>query len=241
MLNLNIMGPQGASGVQGAQGAEGIQGLQGSQGSQGSAGIQGFQGHQGIQGLIGAQGSQGLQGSQGSNGAQGVQGTQGYQGTVGAGIGSTTVQNTITLGAVTTAPGSGTRTMQRIESQAVGDKVRLTYRLGQTQATAGSGDYLLSLPTGVAFNTSYNSLYTGVMWAGGVSAMAPYVVPATGTIVIDSNWNSAMAIVPYDSGRFRVLVAHAQNSGTYQFWSSGYFAVSSVTGIMVQLNFEIWG
>lgn len=241
MINLSVTGPQGAQGLMGFQGNQGVQGVQGHQGIQGYQGADGVQGSQGLVGTQGSQGHQGVQGSQGHQGSAGAQGAQGYQGVVGVGIGNTAIQNTITLGAVTTAPGSGTRTIQRIESQAVGDKVRLTYRLGQTSAAVGSGNYLLSLPTGVAFNTSYNSLYTGAIWSGGVSAMAPYIIPTAGTIVIDSNWNSAMGIVPYDGGRFRVLVGHAQNSGTYEFWSSGYFGVNSASGIMVQLSFEIWG
>jgi hypothetical protein len=153
---------------------------------------------------------------------------------------TTSIQNFITLGATTTAPGTGTRTIQRIESQRVGDKITLTYRLGQTQASAGTGDYLLTLPAGMNFNSTYNSTYSGVIWSGGVNQMALYFIPSAGLIVTDSNWTSSLAIVPYDSTRFRVAIAHAQNSGMFVFWSSSLLAVSAGTGVMAQLSFEIW-
>lgn len=152
----------------------------------------------------------------------------------------TTVQNSITLGATTTAPAVGTRTVQRIEAQTIGDKIRLTYKLGQVSVSAGSGSYLLSLPTGIAFNTTYNPVWTGSEWTGGVNAMAPYHIPATGGIVIDSNWTNQIIVVPYDSTRFRLMITNNNSQGTFMFWNQGWYAASAGTGINLQLQFEIW-
>ena len=161
-------------------------------------------------------------------------------GAQGPGVGSTVVQNSITLGATTTAPGVGTRTVQRIEAQTIGDKVRLTYKLGQVAVSAGSGSYLLSLPTGMSFNTTYNPVWTGAEWTGGVSAVAPYHIPATGGITIDGNWTNQIIVVPYDSTRFRLMLTNNNSQQTFMFWNQGWYAASASTGIDLQLSFEIW-
>lgn len=179
-------------------------------------------------------------GSRGDQGAAGPAGPQGPQGPVGPGIGNTVVQNTITLGAVTTAPLIGTRTVQRVESQLIGDKLKLIYKLGQVSSAAGSGDYLLTLPNNVAFNTTYHPLFTGVIWTGGVNNMAQYFIPAYGGIVIDAHWTNQIVVVPYDATRFRLAITNNNSQTTYQFWSSGWYATSAASGINLQLQFEIW-
>lgn len=152
----------------------------------------------------------------------------------------TTVQNTITLGATTTAPTTGSRSIQRIESQTVGDKIRLTYKLGQVAVGAGSGDYLLSLPTGMTFNITNNPVWSGAPWTGGVNALAPYHIAATGGIVIDGNWTNQLMVVPYDSTRFRLMVTNNANQAVYGFWNSGFYSLNAASGINLQLQFEIW-
>lgn len=151
----------------------------------------------------------------------------------------TTVQNTITLGATTTAPTTGTRTVQRIESQTVGDKIRLTYKLGYAGGSAGSGQYLLSLPTGVTFNTTYNPIYNGANeWTGDVHGQAPNLIVAAGGIVIPSGWTNQIAVVPYDSTRFRLLLTFNGNQGQYAYWSPAFYSVTTNTSL--NLQFEIW-
>jgi hypothetical protein len=132
------------------------------------------------------------------------------------------------------------RTVERIESQTIGDKVRLTYKLGQVSAAHGNGHYLLSLPTGMSFNQTYNPVWTANEWQGGVNALAPYHIPAVGGIVIDGNWNNQVMVVPYDSTRFRVLFSNNNSQGTYAFWHSGWYATSAGSGISLNLQFEIW-
>jgi hypothetical protein len=167
-------------------------------------------------------------------------GAVGPKGEPGVGVGTTQVQNSITLGAITTAPAVAKRTVERIESQTIGDKVRLTYKLGQVSAAAGSGHYLLSLPTGMSFNQTYNPVWTANEWQGGVNALAPYHIPAMGGIVIDGNWSNQVMVVPYDSTRFRVLFSNNNSQTTYGFWHSGWYATSAASGISLNLQFEIW-
>lgn len=164
----------------------------------------------------------------------------GATGPTGPGINNTVVQNSITLGATTTAPTASTRTVQRIESQTVGDKVRLTYKFGQVSTPQGSGDYLFTLPAGMSFNSTYNPAYTGALWQGGVNPMAPYFIATSGGIVCDANWTNQIMVVPYDSTRFRLAVTNNVNQTGYGFWSSGFYATSAGSGLSVQLQFEIW-
>lgn len=176
----------------------------------------------------------------GAVGPQGPQGPKGDTGPAGSAIGNTIVQNSITLGATNTAPGVGNRTVQRIESQAIGDKLKLIYKLGQVSTQAGSGDYLLTLPNNVAFNTTYHPLFTGVLWTGGVNNMAQYFIPVYGGIVIDTHWTNQILVVPYDATRFRLALTNNNSQTAYQFWNSGWYATSAGSGINLQLQFEIW-
>jgi len=215
----------------------GDSGVIGPAGPKGDAGQDGREGPQGIQGERGLQGEQGPAGQDGKDGAQGEQGVAGVAGT---GVGNTIVQNSITIGATTTAPTTGTRTVQRIESQTVGDKFRLTYKLGYAAGSnAGSGHYLLTLPTGVTFNTTYDPLYNGANeWTGDVHGQAPNLIVASGGIVIPGGWSNQIAVVPYDSTRFRLLVTYNGNQGQYNYWGSGFYFAASNTSLNIQ--FEIW-
>lgn len=180
----------------------------------------------------------GIPGPQGEKGVTGLKGDPGEPGATGTGISNTTVQSSITLGATTTAPTGGTRTVQRIESQTVGDKIRLTYKLGYTGQTAGAGDYLLSLPTGVAFNTTYNPVFTAAVWSSGITGMAPSMIPAAGGIVISGWWSNQFMVVPYDTTRFRLLITGNGAQDKYAFWSTSWYAANTDTGLNFQ--FEIW-
>ena len=153
---------------------------------------------------------------------------------------NTVVQNSITIGATTTAPAVGTRTAQRIESQRLGDKLKLIYKFGQLAVASGSGHYLMSLPTGVAFNTAYHPLWTGSEWAGGVSAQAPNFIIAQGGITIDGGWTNQLYVVPYDATRFRILATNNGSQGSYNYWGSGWYQLGVGSGINLQLQFEIW-
>ena len=154
------------------------------------------------------------------------------------GMSATQIQNSITLGATTTAPTGGSRTVQRIEYQTVGDGMWLTYKLGMTGATVGAWDYLLSLPTGVSFNTTNNPVFTGALWTGGVAAMAPYFIPTMGGITIPGWWSNMIMIVPYDTTRFRIALTGNGDQSKYAFWSTSFYAANA--DLSLQLQFEIW-
>ena len=169
----------------------------------------------------------------------GAQGEQGPKGDPGTGtVTDTIVQNSITLGATGTAPTTGTRTVQRLESQRIGDRARISYKLGYAGGKAGNGDYLLTLPTGMAFNTTYHPLFTGAIWTGDVQNMAIYFIPATGGIVIPSHWTNQIMVVPYDATQFRLAFTNNNSQTTYGFWNQGWYAASANTGL--NITFDIW-
>ena len=117
---------------------------------------------------------------------------------------------------------------------------KLCYRLGWAAGTAGSGDYLIALPTGVTFNTAsgYNPTYTGTIWSPNVNIMASYVIPYHGGIVQSNNWNNASYILPYSSTTFRVLITN-NLSGGFSTWGTGGFYPVSTEGLFMA-EFEIW-
>jgi len=153
---------------------------------------------------------------------------------------SSSTLGTISITATTTSPIISNTTMNQVSYQQIGDKYNLSYRLGWgTGNTAGSGGYLVSLPTGLSFNTNtgYNPVYTGILWSPSVSAMAPYIIPSSGGVIQAGTWNGTCYILPYDSTRFRVLVDNNITSSLGQ-WSSTWYPISTEGTLM--LNFEIW-
>ena len=157
-------------------------------------------------------------------------------------VGSTLVQNTVTF-ACTTGGGlakpGGARTIERIESQVVGDKIRLTYKLAFAGGSAGIGQYLLGLPTGIKFNTTYHPVYTDENpWTGDVHTTGKFHIPATGGIVIPANWSNQIMVVPYNTSMFRLLVTNNQSGSGYDWWKSNYYAASA--NLSLTLQFEIW-
>lgn len=157
-------------------------------------------------------------------------------GAVGPGVNNSSIQTGITIGATTTAPTGGTRTIDRIETQYLGNKIRLTYKLGISGATGGSGDYLLSLPSGVSFNQTYNPWTTGAAWSPDIATQSMYNIPLSGGIVINGNWSNQSMVVPYDANRFRLLTTATQAS--YLYWSSSWFQISYNLGL--NITFDIW-
>ncbi len=139
----------------------------------------------------------------------------------------------ITIGATVTAPTKGTRTADSVSWMRIGDSAYFSYQYNQTGAgAAGSGDYLISLPSGMSFDSNKVSFYTGGLV--NFSALVPYGLPdawfgwgqSPGT-------NSYGLIIPYDSTRFRVAFEYVSASGPVAtgglFWGSGGNQLSYAT------------
>ncbi len=153
---------------------------------------------------------------------------------------SSTIQNSITISATTTSPTLGTRSIEKINYRTIGDKRKISYRLGWAAGTAGSGDYLYTLPTGISFNTAsgYNPIYTGTLWSPNVNAMAPYLIPVSGGIIQLTNWSSQCYLIPYSSTTFRLVFNNNSNASLFIFNSPLWYPFSDEG--LLNIEFEIF-
>jgi len=162
--------------------------------------------------------------------------TAGYN----AGTPAWTSAGAITLTATTTNPTKGTVTTDNISYRQLGTKqweVVMTYIQSSGSGGAnGSGDYLVTLPNGLSFDTTLPSqpIYTSGV---GTSTFAhlPYVIPnCNGTITNDSSGAQIFPMV-YNATKFRVLTL------TYgvgiQCWGSGFYSATDDPKIQLTFRF----
>jgi hypothetical protein len=168
-----------------------------------------------------------------------VDGAEGPTGQTGPGVSLSTIQPTLTLSATSVNPTITTATIQQANYHRLGDLYRVRYRFGWSLATAGSGEYLLSLPTGLTFRTTsgYNPTYTGGLWAPNVSAMAPYLIPTVGGIVQSGSWNGLAYVIPYSSTQFRLALDN-NLSASFTTWGSTWYQLS--TDGALNIEFDMW-
>jgi hypothetical protein len=115
---------------------------------------------------------------------------------------------TLTIGATTTAPTKGATKavdyINLVDDNSGWCQVSMMYR-HTSAGTAGSGDYLFSLPAGYKFDTTIHPGYTFV---GQNSAADPGMVshiPGSRGEVNDSATGCYFLVVVYDATRFRLL------------------------------------
>ena len=144
--------------------------------------------------------------------------------------GTILASNAVIVSATGTAPTSGTRTIDQTFAVDNGATKTITLKLSFVGSAVGSGDYLISLPEGITFNTNagYNPTYTGLPWLPTVSYMAPYIIPMQGGIVFAGAWSVSAFVVPYSSTHYRILFAYG---GLFTFWSSSFFAFNTNTAM----------
>jgi len=165
-------------------------------------------------------------------------------GTTGPAANDALIQNGIIISATTTAPTTGTRGIDKIEYQYLANRIRLTYRLSYAAGTAGTGEYLINLPTGIKFNTTYDPTYTGGAW-NTIASFGQYLIPVSGGNINSSLWPLQSYIVPYDNngaggtGRFRVITTTQTNTYGFAFWASSTHYPISAEGSWV-VTFDIW-
>jgi hypothetical protein len=125
-------------------------------------------------------------------------------------------------------PTIGTTTQNNIRYRQLGTKEwevqGVLYQTGNS-SSGGNGDFLLTLPGGLQFDTSspFQQVYTGV--PDNNQGWLSYALPGSWST---SNRNGAgtyyvSGITPYDATRYRIMF----NSPDLKYWSSSYYAVSS--------------
>ena len=200
----------------------------------------------GATGYTGSSGTNGYTGSSGTGytGSKGDIGATGYVGSSGVLTGSTpawTNAGAITLTATTTNPTKGaTRTQDNIGYRQIGAKeweVVLTYiQTANTGGNSGSGDYLVTLPNNLSFDTTLPSqqIYTSSIGAS-VWSHLPYVIPNCNGTITNNTVGGQIFPMVYSATKFRILTM-TYGSGI-QCWGSGFYSVGG-DNPRIQLSFR---
>lgn len=142
----------------------------------------------------------------------------------------------IPLTAVTSNPTKGTTTADKVECRTNGQDYECRYRFANTGAgaAAGSGDYLIGLPTGVELNESFYTAYTGTL--SGTSQDTNSAMDTSGGSVQNGANSGRSQAFYYGSNRFRLfLTAEFSSTGA---WSSGYKAVTVAQHFFFTIKFR---
>lgn len=143
----------------------------------------------------------------------------------------------ITIGATITAPTKGPTSIDYVKYRNLfGKEYEIEYNYLQTAAgtSAGNGDYLISLPSGLQFDfTSPGQVaYTG---AAGYDAMKNRIASSNGDMLLPGYHNSA-TVIPYNATQFRIHLNNWGSLGWY-FFRYGAYSMSDANGF--KLNFRI--
>jgi hypothetical protein len=145
----------------------------------------------------------------------------------------------ITLTATTTNPTKGTPTFDNISYRQLGAKeweIVLTYIQTSASGLSGNGDYLITLPNGLSFDTTLPSQQ---IWTGNIQTSTwvhtQYVIPNGNGMITNLSVGGNLFPMIYSSTRFRVLTI-TYGSGI-QCWGSNFYSVGG-DNPRVQLSFR---
>ena len=263
--NQGSTGTQGSAGNQGSTGTQGSAGNQGSTGTQGSAGNQGSTGAQGSAGNQGSTGTN-FQGVTSTapvdidntdplnpviSMAQSDAANDGFLSSVDwntfnnkgssnfGGIPAWTSAGAITLTATTTNPTKGTTTSDNISYRQLGAnqwEVILTYRQTVANGVNGSGDYLVTLPNGLSFDTTLPSQQITTTNIGtNTYALMSYIIPSSSGLINNDSLGGQVYPIVYDATKFRILTTTWGSA--IQCWGSGYYSLGG-DDPKIQLTFR---
>lgn len=161
----------------------------------------------------------------------------GPTGPTGPGVNGTTFQNIITFTATINDP-EVTFVNQQCSYDIVGDKISIQYNIAwSSSSNIGLGDYLITLPTGIMFNTIINPIYTGTIWSPTVADMSQYLIPVSGGYAFDNNWNRIGYIIPYTTTKFRFIADNNVING-FNALSSSWINTANAP-MFINIKFEI--
>ena len=143
----------------------------------------------------------------------------------------------ITIGATITAPTKGPTSIDYVKYRnIVGKEYEIEYNYLQTSGgtSAGNGDYLISLPSGLQFDFTYpgQTAYTG---AAGYDAIKNRIASSNGDMLLPGYHNSA-TVIPYNTTQFRIHLNNWGSLGWY-FFRYGAYTLSEANGF--KINFRI--
>ena len=145
----------------------------------------------------------------------------------------------ITLTATTTSPTKGTTTSDNISYRQLGAKqweVVLTYIQTVSNGVNGSGDYLITLPNGLSFDTTLPSqpLYTGGVGTNTYDLMT-YIIPSGSGLITNGALGGQVYPIVYNATKFRILTT---SWGTaIQCIGSSYYGLADDPRIQLTFRF----
>lgn len=174
----------------------------------------------------------------GSAWAQGIgpTGATGATGPSGLAVPAWTSAGNITFGATTTAPTVGTTSANNMSYRQLGLKeweVAMSLKTTGVSGSAGTGDYLFTLPNGLSFDLSvpWQANYTS-----NIGNCSPdyysYAIPMSfGFISGSSPLNPSVVsfIVPYSATRFRIIIFD-RFSGCTAPWGASWYGINNNLG-----------
>jgi microcystin-dependent protein len=165
-----------------------------------------------------------------------------------AGVGSWTSAGTIQsvgLGATTTAPTVNATSKNNVSYRQIGAKDwEVVYTLTATaQLTAGSGDYLFTLPNSLSFDTTlqWQPIYTGSVGAAATVNRLYFLPGPSCSQIIFTNGNTGSAYgaapVIYDATRFRFFATADADPAPRAVGSSWYVGTASLLAFVIRFQF----
>lgn len=131
----------------------------------------------------------------------------------------------MTISATTTAPTKGTVAIDRIMFSRNGSRGLFKYQFKQTgSGSAGVGEYLFSLPSGMSFDTNIVTPYSGAMYSGTNGLAGSYVGSGQHGSASETSICKAFA---YDSTKFRVMCYQNSASSTGSTTTAYHIGASS--------------
>ena len=182
-------------------------------------------------------GARGYTGIQGPTGLTGLTGPVGPMGPTGQGIPVWTSAGAITLGATTTAPTKGTTTSDNISYRQTGPKaweVAIAFIQTVGASSNGSGDYLVTLPNSLQFDTTVpiQQAYQGNVQTAAYTNMNT-IIPSANGLINNAGVGAQIFPVIWDATRFRILTL----GPSILYWASGYYQTGGYVAIKLFFAF----
>lgn len=146
----------------------------------------------------------------------------------------------ITLTATTTNPTKGTTTSDNISYRRLGEKqweIVMTYNQSSNTGHAqGTGDYLITLPNGLSFDTTLPSqqIYTSNVGTNTWVHNA-YIIPNGNGLITNNTVGGHTYPMVYSATKFRIL-AVSYGSGIL-CWGSGFYSTFDIPKIQLSFRF----
>jgi hypothetical protein len=144
---------------------------------------------------------------------------------------------TIGLAATTTNPTKGTTNADKVTWYRQGCYAILDYNYSQTAAgSAGSGNYLISLPANMTADTTYvTALTTGL-----APGLQRAIVSSDGFCAINAGSGPSLGVYLYDTTQLRVRFSIFYSNA--DFWGSGFFNLAEAAiGLRLRVTIRISG